>query len=187
MKKRSIILVILLVLILVVGVIVAIPLFSESKGGGGTQTDPTHTEGEAQEETEATNILPEVETEAIDGSVTDTGSFESDTGTGLEVHVDWSVFDDSEGSRKVRVDIYLNCYNLYVSERYNGITIRLGDETKTINSAAIDYTGSAASILIGSTIMDMPDDPTDCEVSWDFKGTYNGTELEKVTAFGTVG
>lgn len=187
MEKRRIILIILLVLILIVGAIVVIPLFSGSKGSGGTDTEPAaYSEAEMQEETEIINILPEVETQQIDGSVTATGAFESDTETGLEVHVDWSVFNNSEG-RKVRLDVYLNCYNLYVSERYNGITIRLGDETKSINSAQIDYTGSANSILIGSTIMDMPDDPTDCEVSWEFKGTYNGTELEQVTASGTVG
>lgn len=188
MEKRSIVLIILLVLILVVGAIVVIPLFSGSEGSGGTETAPaTYSEAETREETEITNILPEVETQEIDGSVTATGAFESDTGTGLEVYVDWSVFNNSEGSRKVRLNVYLNCYNLYVSERYNGITIELGDETKSINSAQIDYTGSANSILIGSTIMDMPDAPTDCEVSWEFKGTYNGTELEKVTASGTIG
>lgn len=188
MKKTAVLLVILLILIVAVALVIIVPMLSGGRADGGPDAAPEQAaEQEQAEQTEITNILPEVEQENIDGTVTDSGSFVSSTGTGLEVLVDWSIFDDADGEHKVRLDVSLQCYNLYVSERYNGITIRLGDETKKINSAEIDYTGGKTSILIGSTVMDMPADPTDCEVSWEFKGTYNQTQIDAVTAVGTVG
>lgn len=159
MKKMTVVLAILLVLILIVGAIVIIPLFAQGKNSGGAETQTEYNHESPEENTEERNILPEVETEEIDGTITDTGSFTSSTDTGLELQVDWSIFTDAEGYEKVRLNVSLNCYNLYVSERYDGITIRLGDEKKFINSAEIDYTGSATSILIGSTVMKLPEEP----------------------------
>lgn len=142
-------------------------------------TDPT-------QPTEGGNVLPVVVKPDISGTVTSSGTFTSSTGAGLDVSVYWQAFKDASGNRKVRLDISLNCYNLYASSRYDGITITLGGVTKTLNTDAIEYTGSSTSILIGSTIMDLSDGSVPCAVSWAFRGTYNDVPLDLITANGTI-
>ena len=136
--------------------------------------------------TEGSNILPEVQKKDIDGTVTGSGSFASSTGAELDVQVNWQAFKDSGGSRKVRLDISLNCCNIYVGARYDGLTITLGDTVKTLNTDAIEYTGSSTNILIGSIIMDLPEGATDCTVSWAFRGSYNQVKIDNIIASGTI-
>lgn len=159
---------------------------------GASEEETETTEAPTQEPstevakpTEGSNIVPDVEKESISGTATGSGSFTSSTGTGLDVKVDWQSFQDG-GDRKVRLDIYLNCCNLYVGARSGGITIKLGDTTKTLNSGEIDYTGSSTSILIGSIVMDLPEGSTDCTVSWAYRGSYNQIKIDNITAVGTI-
>lgn len=141
---------------------------------------------EAAKPTEGSNTLPDVEMKDIDGTVTGSGSFASSTGAMLDVQVNWQAFKDSGGNRKVRLDISLNCCNLYVGARYDGLTITLGDTVKTLNTDAIEYSGSSTNILIGSIIMDLPEGATDCKVSWAFRGSYNQIKIDNITASGTI-
>ena len=141
---------------------------------------------EAAKPTEGSNTLPDVEMKDIDGTVSGSGSFASSTGAELDVQVNWQAFKDSGGSRKVRLDISLNCCNIYVGARYDGLTITLGDTVKTLNTDAIEYTGSSTNILIGSIIMDLPEGATDCTVSWAFRGSYNQVKIDNITASGTI-
>lgn len=152
-----------------------------------TAASTTATKTEPTEPTEGKNVLPNVDKKHTDGTVTATGSFASSTGASLDVQVDWQTFKDSGGNRKVCLDIYLNCHNLYVGSRYNGITVTLGDSTKTLDTDEIDYTGPATSILIGSVIMDLPEGATDCMVAWAFRGSYNQTKIDNITAIGSIG
>ena len=141
---------------------------------------------EAAKPTEGSNTLPDVEMKDIDGTVTGSGSFASSTGAMLDVQVNWQAFKDSGGNSKVRLDISLNCCNLYVGARYDGLTITLGDTVKTLNTDAIEYSGSSTNILIGSIIMDLPEGATDCKVSWAFRGSYNQIKIDNITASGTI-
>lgn len=152
-----------------------------------TAATTTTAKTEPTEPTEGDNILPKVDKKHADGTVTATGSFASSTGASLDIQVDWQTFKDSNGNRKVCLDIYLNCHNLYVGSRNNGITITLGDTTKTLDTDTIDYTGSATTILIGSVIMDLPEGTTDCSVSWAFRGSYNQIKIDNIIATGSIG
>lgn len=152
-----------------------------------TTTATTAPTTEPTEATEGKNTLPDVKKEHADGTVTGSGSFTSSTGASLDVQVNWQTFKDSNGNRKVCLDISLNCCNLYVGDRNNGLTITLGDTTKTLDTDAIDYTGSSTNILIGSIVMDMPESATNCSVTWAFRGSYNQTKIDNITATGSIG
>lgn len=152
-----------------------------------TAATTTASKTEPTEPTEGENILPNVDKKHADGTVTATGSFASSTGASLDIQVDWQTFKTSGGDRKVCLDIYLNCHNLYVGSRNNGLTITLGGTTKTLDTDAIDYTGSATTILIGSVIMDLPEGTTDCSVSWAYRGSYNQIKIDNITATGSIG
>lgn len=156
---------------------------TEQETTAATTTAPTT---EPTEPTEGDNILPDVDKKSVDGTVTGNGTFASSTGASLDIQVNWQTFKNSDTDRKVCLDIYLNCHNLYVGSRNNGITITLGDTTKTLDTDAIDYTGSATSILIGSVIMDLPEGATDCSVSWAYRGSYNQIKIDNITAIGSI-
>lgn len=151
-----------------------------------TQQQTTTTTEAEPETTEEEDEIPEVPTVGIDGSVSNSGSFASTTGSGLEVKVEWKTFNDDDGDLKVRLNVYLSCYSIYVGSRYSGLEIDLGGTTKYLNTDAISYTGSATSILIGSCVMDMPESSVDAEITWAYKGSYNGESIDYITAEGTI-
>lgn len=146
-----------------------------------TTTQPTEPETTTEEEN-----LPEVTTAEIEGSVSNSGGFTSNTGSGIELKVEWKTFNDDDGDLKVRLNISLSCYSIYVGSRYSGLEIDLGGSTKYLDTDAISYTGSGTTILIGSCVMDMPDSSVDAEVTWAYKGTYNGEQIDYITADGNI-
>lgn len=151
-----------------------------------TAPPTTTTQAPEPETTTEEENLPEVTTAEIDGSVSNSGSFTSNTGSGIELKVEWKTFNDDDGALKVRLNISLSCYSIYVGSRYSGLEIDLGGSTRYLDTDAISYTGSGTTILIGSCVMDMPDSSVDAEVTWAYKGTYNGEQIDYITADGTI-
>lgn len=159
-----------------------------------TQTDAPETEAteateESQPATEATeeSVIPSVETEPIEGDETNSGQFTSETGTGLDLVVDWKTYTSSDGTKMVRFDVSIKTFSIYVGSRIDGIHITMDGVTKTFDSADVAYpSGGRTTILLGSYVMEMSGNSANVNVAWDFRGTYSGTVLEQVTASGTV-
>lgn len=150
------------------------------------ETTTQNNNNDNDDDDNSTTVLPDVDIVSIDGDVTNSGSFSSYTGTNLDVVVEWKTFTDSDGDLRVRLNVSLNCYNLYVGYRYSGITINLGGTTKYLDTEEISYTGGGTNILIGSCIMDMPSDSANVSVSWAYKGSYNQVKMDYITAEGTI-
>lgn len=141
-----------------------------------TATEPETTE----EPTEEPSTEPPVETDH-------SGSFYSNTGTGVNLQVDWKTYRASDGRDMVRFTVSLNTYSLYVGERKNGLTIRMGDEKVTLDTASISLPGGTkTTVALGQCEMELKDESVNVEVSWAFRGSYSNVHMELITAAGFV-
>lgn len=157
-----------------------------------TETEPA-TEATREETTEPTEETTEAteettqETTPPAGEAGNNGRFTSDTGTGLELLVDWTTYTDENGTDMVRFDISIESYSIYVGSRVNGIVITMGGQTKKLDSGEIIYTtGPKKTFLLGSCTMELPSATAQAEVSWDFFGSYKDTPMDQITASGEV-
>ena len=162
-----------------------------------TTQKPTETEPATETTREETTELTEETTETTEettqettppaGEAGNSGRFTSDTGTGLELLVDWTTYTDENGTDMVRFDISIESYSIYVGSRVNGLVVTLGGETEKLNTGEITYaSGPKKTFLLGSCTMEMPSATAQAEVSWDFFGSYKDTPMDQITASGEV-
>lgn len=156
------------------------------------ETEPTieSTKEETTELTEETTEATEQTSQETTPSAGETGSsgrFASDTGTGLELLVDWTTYTDDNGTDMVRFDVSIESYSIYVGSRVNGLVITLGGETKKLNTGELIYeSGPKKTFLLGSCTMELPSATAQAEVSWDFFGSYKNTPMNQITASGEI-
>ncbi|MGM9563287.1 MAG: hypothetical protein ACI3VQ_04330 [Faecousia sp.] len=162
-----------------------------------TTQKPTETEPATETTREETTELTEETTEATEettqettppvGEAGNSGRFTSDTGTGLELLVDWTTYTDENGTDMVRFDVSIESYSIYVGSRINGLVITMDGRTKKLDSGEITYaSGPKKTFLLGSCTMEMLSETAHAEVSWDFFGSYKDTPMDQITASGEV-
>ena len=162
-----------------------------------TTEKPTETEPATEAIQEETTELTEETTEATEETTQETtppageaghsGRFTSNTGTGLELLVDWSTYTNENGTDMVRFDISIESYSIYVGSRVNGIVITMGGQTKKLDSGEITYaSGPKKTFLLGSCTMELLSATAQAEVSWDFLGSYKDTPMDQITASGEI-
>ena len=127
------------------------------------------------------------------GTSIGSGSFRSDTGTGLNIHADWSAAINSQNSVDITVTVYADCYSLYTTATPGALNIALDGQYVSLASPAIerDGTGGAASVEINSRTFTVPlvsgefrEIPLD--VTWLYRGTYSGVELDTIECGGNL-
>ena len=152
-----------------------------------TKEKPTETEPATEATREETTQETTQETTPPAGEAGNSGRFSSNTGTGLELLVDWTTYTDENGTDMVRFDISIESYSIYVGSRVNGIVVTMGGQTKKLDSGEIIYTtGPKKTFLLGSCTMEPPSATAQAEVSWDFFGSYKDTPMDQITASGEV-
>ena len=164
------------------------PVTTQKPTGAEPATEATeeNTTELTEETTQATEETSQ-ETTPITGEVGNSGRFTSDTGTGLELLVDWTTYTDENGTDMVRFDVSIESYSIYVGSRVNGLVVTLGGETKKLNTGEIAYASGPKKIfLLGSCTMKLPSATAQAEVSWDFFGSYKDTPMDQITASGEV-
>ena len=69
------------------------------------------------------------------------GSFQSDTGTGLNIRVDWSVVRGVRGEKTLEVQVSTLSYSLYSIEMPSGVELTVNGAVSVGKSAAVNYSG----------------------------------------------
>ena len=114
------------------------------------------------------------------------GSFSSDTGTGLNLKVDWRTVSVG-GARKLTVDVSIVSYSIFTSYQWQSITLKIGDKAWGADCAGISYDGNGQITTPAATFtVDAPAPGTPISVEWYYGGSYSGKALEYITAKGTV-
>lgn len=212
MKRSSVFLVILL-LVVVAAAVLSVKLFF---GGSPAETAPpqqVHTPvpdaTPAPEQTESPSAEPETpeptaaptekpvfetrppvteEPQEPDMPAVDiSGSARSNTGTGLNLVVNWSAAYGTEsetGTLTVRVSA--ESYSFFTSALYDAVELSVNGETYKAASGAVSYDGKdlITSPLAEFTV-EVPRGTVSYAVTWHYKGSYSGVDLEDISAAGS--
>ena len=121
------------------------------------------------------------------GSVVSSGSFKSNTGTGLNIEVQWQGISDSMGGKRLELHVFAQSYSLSSIALENAVTANVGGAVYAASSAAVNYSGKAmTSSPLASFSLPNVSGNVPVTVSWCFNGTYSGVTLTEIQASGRV-
>ena len=121
------------------------------------------------------------------------GSFRSDTGTGLNIRADWSAAISGQDTADITVTVYADCYSLYTTATPGALNIAVDGQYVSLASPAIerDGTAGAGSVEINSRTFTVPllsgahrEIPLD--VAWLYRGSYSGVNLDTIECGGNI-
>ena len=147
---------------------------------GGTEATPAPTETPA-----ASNLDPNYPSVSL-GS----GTFKSDTKTGLNIHADWEARTVSGTQVEVTIKVYADHYTLSTNAIPRSVNIVLDGQYVSLDAPAIKYdgTGSTSTELASrSFIIDLaPGDTRELKLSveWAYNGRYGGVSLKDIECGG---
>lgn len=115
---------------------------------------------------------------------TGSGGFSSDTGTSLNLSVDWTAVDHGDGTATVTITGSVVSYELHVMAQ--SVSISFGGYSASCTGSSIDYSGGGMSVShLFSTSMTVPSGTEgNMSVTWNYNGVYNEIPLSSVTASG---
>ncbi len=164
----------------------------EEEPGGEPETGTPEEEEPAEEPEEESSEEPAEEPEEeTPEAVSSSGSFASDTGSGLNIVVDWHAVKEGEKAT-LTVTMSARSYSLHVSTIYGGASIAIGGDTYTLDTGPVSYDGSglAVNALCSRTVeLSMGGSETldvDIFAIWNYGGTYSGVQFDNITALGTA-
>ena len=148
--------------------------------------EPTETAGPTAEPTPSPTPSPTPTPAPASAS----GSFKSDTGTGLNIVADWTLTPNADGSYTLALTLSAESYSLYTVDSWHAAKLELGGSSWEFDTKALSYDGpgigtnelgSLTVTVSGSAV------PATATLTWNFQGKYGGTELPKIVATGTIG
>ncbi len=119
------------------------------------------------------------------------GTISSNTGSNLEIHIDWSVIGQTDKAVTLRAEAYITCYTIWVSAR-NGGKLKIGNSSQSFSTEAIVYEGKGKQTYsLASSTVDIPlgaNGTAEVEISasWPFIGSYSGIKIDYLTCSDTV-
>ncbi len=123
-----------------------------------------------------------------DGRVNQSGSFVSDTGTNLNLVVDWKAVSVDSHTLSVTVNVYVRSYSLDIGKR-TGNSIYVNGNGYNFVSPAVTHTNdnSLSKTMITTVTVSVPAEAGSTvsipvSVDWNYRGSYSGEELEQITA-----
>ena len=117
-----------------------------------------------------------------------TGQFVSDSGAKINILVKWTGYDDVDGKTKLQLDVYIQSYSLYTSDRRDDVVMNIDGEIHYGSSKAIQLdTNTLTETLIASTVADVvPGRDIPVEVTWYFNGSYSNQAISTITASSVI-
>lgn len=113
----------------------------------------------------------------------------SDSGTQLNMILEYDVAKNSDGSYSVDTTLKLESYSLRVTGRDNSNYLKIGDETCYFSTAAISYSGAEkTTFTLASHNFSVAAGQTSVPVYavWYFNGTYNNVPLTAIVIDGEI-
>ncbi len=121
------------------------------------------------------------------------GSIRSDTGTGINIHADWSAAQHGQNTLTVSVAVYCDSASLYTTASPDALLIKVADQEAKIATPAIEIPNvpDSVSTLLNSISFDismdsLEDSSIPIEATWRYMGTYGGKFLETIQCVGAV-
>lgn len=114
------------------------------------------------------------------------GTLTSDTGTELNITVDWETEDLGNGTTRIHLTGKVVSYSLMIQS--STATITLGDESVTCDTPSLNIGGSEkVTSDLFTADLDVPSGTSGTlTVDWNYRGSYSGVSLPHITASGDV-
>ncbi|MBR1658743.1 MAG: hypothetical protein IJ705_00295 [Oscillospiraceae bacterium] len=114
------------------------------------------------------------------------GSFSSDTGTYLNMLVEWRVYTDDAGAAKLDVTLSATHYSLRIDEQMGGLELNVNGQVYTAATPAIRYDGKGfVTTPMHTFTVDAPVGAMRISATWHYLGSYSGKTLNDITASDT--
>ena len=123
----------------------------------------------------------------FNGEVVSAGSFASQTGTSLNLLVNWNAMADAFGQKTLYVTVSATSYSLYSAANPNTLELNVNGMSYVATPNAISYGGNTqvtntlASFQIPSAVS-----PASISAAWRFNGVISGVPLNTIYASGTA-
>lgn len=182
--RTNVFLALVLVLLIVAAVLAWITGSSILRGAPSESAEPVESSG-------ISNIVPGSDKQPEGRVVDESGSISTDSGTDLNMRVDWQVSSASNSELTLSIDLYVRSYAL--TEGPHSGTIRICGQEYSFVSTAISApdNGQLNDSLIYQTAVTIPADIGETvaipiSASWNFDGSYGGREIDRLSAEETL-
>ena len=121
------------------------------------------------------------------GEVISSGSFASQTGTSLNLLVEWSAMADGFGQKTLYVTVSSTSASLQAAALPNTIELTVNGMTYLGTPNAVNYSGGAmATHTLASFAIPNAAGPASLSVAWHFNGVIGGVPLNTIYASGVA-
>lgn len=121
----------------------------------------------------------------VGGTVVASGSFTSNTGTQLNLLVNWLVQSDSYGQKTLYVDVNATSYSLYSNG--GGVELTVNGMVYTANASSVNYGGSSrVTNRLASFTVPGVSGAVSLNAVWHFNGSYSSVPLGDIRASGVA-
>ena len=120
------------------------------------------------------------------------GTFKSDTGTGLNLRADWSAKTVSDSKIEITIKVSVDSYAIHLQAVPYAVKLNVNGEYVSMDAPAVDYDGSAATnTVFGSKTFTVnlssgSSANIPVAVEWHFGGTYGGEQVDVIECGGTI-
>lgn len=120
------------------------------------------------------------------------GTFKSDTGTGLNLRADWSAKTVSDSKIEITIKVSVDSYSLHLQAVPYAVKLSVNGEYVSMDAPAVDYDGnSATNTVFGSktfsvTLSEGSSASIPAAIEWHFGGTYGGEALDVIECGGSI-
>ena len=122
-----------------------------------------------------------------------TGEFTSDTGTALNLVVQWAANEDDD-NYNVTLRFYVDSYSIWVGDRdSNVLKVKTSSGTKeyTFKTKELNREDNKQErVLVGEKTITLSADElasgAKVKATWNYRGSYSGTDLSEITASGEI-
>ena len=122
-----------------------------------------------------------------------TGEFASDTGTALNLVVQWAA-NENDDNYDVTLRFYVDSYSIWVGDRdSNVLKVKTSSGTKeyTFKTKELNREDNKQErVLVGEKTITLSADElasgAKVKATWNYRGSYSGTDLSEITASGEI-
>lgn len=152
--------------------------------------NPTPAPQQPQQNTPATAPTPApTPTPRPAGQSLGSGSFRSETGSGLNLICDWSAVSAADNKAEVTLTVSIESSTIYLNEWTDCIGLRVGDQTGTMTQPSLSYEGGKTTHSVGTktfTVSLAGGSSLPVAIEWHYNGTYSGVQIDVVECGGTI-
>ena len=155
------------------------------------ETDSEDGDDEDEEYDDSDDIAVPSSTGDLTGDYT--GEFASDTGTALNLVVQWAANEDDD-NYNVTLRFYVDSYSIWVGDRdSNVLKVKTSSGTKeyTFKTKELNREDNKQErVLVGEKTITLSADElasgAKVKATWNYRGSYSGTDLSEITASGEI-